>query len=156
MNSAFCTKVGSNLVFIQYLQNRCVLSVDLPMDQIILTRAAITDFPGAKYLRHWCELKSKSTERFLFWFLLGFFFVFFFFFGGWGGSSIAKGGGWSAPLWPVPGTFTRLRSCIVCVFVRHLFSFYPFYFDFHSARIIFDVFSGFYLWNINKTTAWHL
>jgi hypothetical protein len=27
----------------------------------------------------------------------------------------------------------------VCVFVCHLFSFYPFYFDFHSARIIFDV-----------------
>ena len=41
----------------------------------------------------------------------------------------------------------------VCVFVCHLFSFYPFYFDFHSARIIFDVSSGFYLWNINKTTA---
>ena len=41
----------------------------------------------------------------------------------------------------------------VCVFVRHLFSFYPFYFDFHSARIIFDVSSAFYLWNINKTTA---
>jgi hypothetical protein len=33
----------------------------------------------------------------------------------------------------------------VCVFVRHLFSWYPFYFDFHSARIIFDVSSGFYL-----------
>ena len=44
----------------------------------------------------------------------------------------------------------------VCVFVRHLFLFYPFYFDFHSARIIFDMSSGFYLWNINKTTAWHL
>jgi hypothetical protein len=29
----------------------------------------------------------------------------------------------------------------VCVFVCHLFSFYPFYF---------------YLWNINRTTAWHL
>ena len=41
----------------------------------------------------------------------------------------------------------------VCVFVRHLFSWYPFYFDFHSARIIFDVFSGFYLWNINNTKA---
>jgi hypothetical protein len=41
----------------------------------------------------------------------------------------------------------------VCVFVRHLFSFYPFYFDFHSAHIIFNVSSGFYLWNINKTTA---
>jgi hypothetical protein len=39
----------------------------------------------------------------------------------------------------------------VCVFVCHLFSFYPFYFDFHSARIIFDVSSGFYLWNINRT-----
>ena len=42
---------------------------------------------------------------------------------------------------------------VLCVFVRHLFLFYPFYFDFHSARIIFDVSSGFYLWNINKTTA---
>ena len=41
----------------------------------------------------------------------------------------------------------------VCVFVRHLFSRYPFYFDFHSARIIFDVSSGFYLWNINNTKA---
>jgi hypothetical protein len=29
----------------------------------------------------------------------------------------------------------------------------PFYFDFHSARIIFDVSSGFYLWNINNTKA---
>jgi hypothetical protein len=45
------------------------------------------------------------------------------------------------------------RIVTVCVFVGHLFSFYPFYFDFHSARIIFDVSSGFYLWNINKTTA---
>jgi hypothetical protein len=25
-----------------------------------------------------------------------------------------------------------------------------------SARIIFDMSSGLYLWNINKTTAWHL
>ena len=41
----------------------------------------------------------------------------------------------------------------VCVFVRHLFSWYPFYFDFHRARIIFDVSSGFYLWNINNTKA---
>jgi hypothetical protein len=41
----------------------------------------------------------------------------------------------------------------VCVFVRHLFSWYPFYFDFHSARIIFDMSSGFYLWNINNTKA---
>ena len=47
------------------------------------------------------------------------------------------------------------KACIVtvCVFVRHLFSWYPFYFDFHSARIIFDVSSGFYLWNINNTKA---
>ena len=36
---------------------------------------------------------------------------------------------------------------------QYVFSFYPFYFDFHSARIIFDVSSSFYLWNINKTTA---
>ena len=41
----------------------------------------------------------------------------------------------------------------VCVFVRHLFSWYPFYFDFHSARIIFDMSSGFYLWNINNAKA---
>jgi hypothetical protein len=34
---------------------------------------------------------------------------------------------------------------MVCVFGRHLFSWYPIYFDFHSARIIFDVSSGFYL-----------
>jgi hypothetical protein len=36
---------------------------------------------------------------------------------------------------------------------RYVFSWYPFYFDFHSARIIFDVSSGFYLWNINNTKA---
>ena len=55
----------------------------------------------------------------------------------------------------VAGQIGPRSNCIVtvCVFVRHLFSFYPFYFDFHSARIIFDVSSGFYLWNINKTTA---
>jgi hypothetical protein len=48
--------------------------------------------------------------------------------------------------------FNTVGSCIVTVyvFVRHLFSWYPFYFDFHSARIIFDVSSGFYLWNINN------
>ena len=44
----------------------------------------------------------------------------------------------------------------VCVFVCHLFSLYPFYFDFHSERIIFDVSSGFHLWNVNRTTTWHL
>ena len=51
--------------------------------------------------------------------------------------------------------YKNLTSFIVtvCVFVRHLFSWYPFYFNFHSARIIFDVSSGFYLWNINNTKA---
>ena len=44
----------------------------------------------------------------------------------------------------------------VCVFVCHMFSYHPFYFDFHSARIIFDVSSGFYFWNVNRTPAWHL
>ena len=53
----------------------------------------------------------------------------------------------------LPNFFVANRIVTVCVFVCHLFSFYPFYFDFHSARIIFDVSSGFYLWNINKTTA---
>ena len=48
--------------------------------------------------------------------------------------------------------------CIVtvCVFVCHVFSYHPFYFDFHSARIIFDVSFGFLLWNVNRTTTWHL
>ena len=44
----------------------------------------------------------------------------------------------------------------VCVFVCHMFSYHPFYFDFHSARIIFDVSSGFYFWNVNRTPTWHL
>jgi hypothetical protein len=46
-------------------------------------------------------------------------------------------------------------ECIVtvCVFVCDLFSFYPLYFDFHCARIIFHESSGFYLSNINKTRA---
>jgi hypothetical protein len=37
---------------------------------------------------------------------------------------------------------TKMIYVTVCVFVRHLFSWYPFYFDFHSARIIFDVSFG--------------
>jgi hypothetical protein len=41
----------------------------------------------------------------------------------------------------------------VCVFVCHVFSYHPFYFDFHSARIIFDVSFGFHLWNVNRTTT---
>ena len=44
----------------------------------------------------------------------------------------------------------------VCVFVCHMFSYHPFYLDFHSARIIFDVSSGFYFWNVNRTPKWHL
>jgi hypothetical protein len=40
------------------------------MDQIILTRAAIIDFPDTS---QWCELKSKSTERFLLWIFSVFF-----------------------------------------------------------------------------------
>jgi hypothetical protein len=39
-------------VFIQYLQTRCVLPVDLHMDQIILTCAAIIDFPVAKHFKY--------------------------------------------------------------------------------------------------------
>ena len=39
----------------------------------------------------------------------------------------------------------------VCVFVCHMFSYHPFYSDFHSVRIIFDVSSGFYFWNVNRT-----
>ena len=75
MHSAFCTQVGSNLVFIQYLQNRCVLSV---MDQIILKRAAITDFPGAKYL-HVTGVNSNQNQQsvFCFGFCWGFFRFFF-------------------------------------------------------------------------------
>ena len=63
---------------------------DLPMDQIILTSSIF--LARNIYTSQWCKFKSKSTERFLFWFLLWIFSVFFFF-GGWGGSSIARGGG---------------------------------------------------------------
>jgi hypothetical protein len=49
---------------------------------------------------------------------------------------------------------TKIAKCVIGEAQRrHLFSWYPFYFDFHSARIIFDVSSGFYLWNINNTKA---
>ena len=53
------------------------------MDQIILTRAAIIDFPGAKYLHVtmvWTQIKINRA-----FFVVDFFDVFFF--GGWGGSS---------------------------------------------------------------------
>ena len=53
----------------------------------------------------------------------------------------------------IMGTETWLDRNIVtvCVFVCHMFSYHSFYFDFHSARIIFDVSSGFYFWNVNRT-----
>ena len=44
----------------------------------------------------------------------------------------------------------------VCVFVCHMFSYHPFYFDFHSAPVIFDVSSGFYFWNVHRTPTWYL
>ena len=35
---------------------------------------------------------------------------------------------------------------------RYVFSYvYPFYFEFHGARVIFDVSSGFYFCNVNRT-----
>ena len=37
---------------------------------------------------------------------------------------------------------------------RYMFSYHPFYFYFHSARVIFYVSSGFYFWN--GTPTWHL
>jgi hypothetical protein len=39
---------------------------------------------------------------------------------------------------------------------RYMFSYHPFYFDFHSARVIFDVSSDFFFWNLNRTPTWHL
>ena len=63
-------------VFIQYLQTRCVLPVDLLMDQIILTCAAIIDFPGAKQL-HVTGVKLKSNQQSVFLFCFYLFFRFF-------------------------------------------------------------------------------
>jgi hypothetical protein len=42
------------------------------------------------------------------------------------------------------------------VFPCVMSSYHPFYFDFHSIHIIFDVSFGFLLWNVNRTTTWHL
>ena len=54
----------------------------------------------------------------------------------------------------INGVINKLSIIVtVCVFVCHVFSHHPFYFDFHSARIIFDVSSGFYLWNVNRTSV---
>jgi hypothetical protein len=44
----------------------------------------------------------------------------------------------------------------VCVFVCHMFSYHPFYFDFHSAPVICGVSSGFYFWNVHRTPTWYL
>ena len=48
-------------------------------------------------------------------------------------------------------TLSHVRVCTLSS--RYVFSWNPFYFDFHSARIIFDVSSGFYLLNINNMKA---
>jgi hypothetical protein len=50
----------------------------------------------------------------------------------------------------------KVDNIIHFISSRYVFSYQPFYFDFHSARIIFDVSFGFYLWNVNRTTTWHL
>ena len=52
---------------------------DLPMDQIILTRAAIIDFPGAKYLHVTGGVNSNQNQQsvFCFGFCWGFFLRFF-------------------------------------------------------------------------------
>jgi hypothetical protein len=53
---------------------------------------------------------------------------------------------------------TTFPYCIfpVYVFVCHMFPYHPFYLDFHSARVVFDVSSSFYFWNVNRTPTWHL
>jgi hypothetical protein len=63
-----------------------------------------------------------------------------------------------SPIVSVTKVFWKFNIYIftVCVFVCHMFSFHPFYFDFHSARVIFDVSSGFYFWNVNRNPTWHL
>ena len=68
-------------------------------------------------------------------------------------TNISKNGQWNRPNTYL---FYSRHIVTVCVFVCHVFSYHPFYFDFHSARIIFDVSSGFYLWNVNRTPTWHL
>ena len=64
--------------FIQYLQTRCVLLVDLFMDQIILTCAAIV-FPGAKHFKYTSLVwNSNQINRAFFCFVfIIIFFVFF-------------------------------------------------------------------------------
>jgi hypothetical protein len=61
---------------------------------------------------------------------------------------------WSRNFWEVTWNFRV--SGLFALSSRYVFSYHPFYFDFHSAHIIFDVSSGFYLWNVNRTTTWHL
>ena len=95
---------------------------DLPMDQIILTRAAITDFPGAKYLHVtmvWTQIKINRA-----FFVLVFVVDFFggFFFGSWGGSSIARGGGppgwhlwtcWKSLYRKMSGSLLKLKNLFI-------------------------------------------
>ena len=55
-----------------------------------------------------------------------------------------------------------LSFCVFCLALfllvssQYVFSYHPFYFDFHSVCVIFDVSSGFYFWNVNRTPTWHL
>jgi hypothetical protein len=44
---------------------------------------------------------------------------------------------------PPKKKYFTLCVVTVWVFVCHMFSYHPFYFDFHSARVIFDVSSGY-------------
>jgi hypothetical protein len=95
---------------------------DLPMDQIILTRAAITDFPGAKYLHVtmvWTQIKINRAF-FVLVFVVDFFGVFFF--GSWGGSSIARGGGppgwhlwtcWKSLYRKMSGSLLKLKDLFI-------------------------------------------
>jgi hypothetical protein len=53
-------------------------------------------------------------------------------------------------------SFVVLNRCGGHIVTVYAFSYHPFYFDFHSASVIFDVSSGFYFWNVNRTPTWHL
>ena len=109
-------------MFIQYLQTRCVLPVDLLMDQIILICAAIIDFPGAKHFKYTSLVwNSNQINRAFFCFVFIIFFFRFFFFG----SSIAMGGcplGWHLWTcctslyrlhWKMPGSLHRLKDVFI-------------------------------------------
>ena len=53
-------------------------------------------------------------------------------------------------------SFIELISSRYMFSYFHMFSYHPFYFEFHSARVIFEVSFGFYFWNVNRTPTWHL